>query len=43
MPGLYSEHKDLNPEAFAKKFQLLDPKIIDELSPEAEPFFNPQA
>ncbi len=29
IPGLYSEHKDLNPEAFAKKFQIIEPNLLE--------------
>lgn len=27
VPGLYSEHKELNPEAFARRFQVIDPPL----------------
>lgn len=28
IPGLYSEHKELNPDAFAKKFQIIDTNTV---------------
>ena len=36
IPGLYSENKDLNPEAFARKFQIVEPGALGGDDDEAE-------